>query len=387
MKIGHPFVIFLIHNNELLSNVQKLQYLKSNIEGDADSLLKSTTITEDNYAEAWKKFTDRYEHKRYIVDCLLSNFLNQPRVQHENHKDIKTLIDKSSEIIQGLRLQGVPVAQWDVIIVHIIVSKLDPETHKQWELKQKKDELATFANLQAFLESRWQSLEMIQQSHSNDHIQDNSKNGNKDNTSSYKFSDKNRSSSKVKCFLCSEIDHKLNKCPKYNKLSVDKRTQFIKVNKLCFNCLSNGHASFNCISQSGCRDSSSKHHTSIHTENKIGSSSSPRINQQKSNASDSTIIKRSNTTVSTTKDSEKRVLLATAIVYILNGDTIPVKALIDQGSENNVILESLIKKLHLTKTLDLSSILGVGETPVETGNSAVNIRITSCIDNTFSLEL
>lgn len=111
----------LIHTNDLLSNVQKLQYLKSNIQGDAENLLKSITITEDNYADAWKKLTDRYEHKRYIVDCLLNNFFNQARVQGENHKDIKSLIDKSSEIIQSLKLQGVPVAHWDVIIGIIII--------------------------------------------------------------------------------------------------------------------------------------------------------------------------------------------------------------------------------------------------------------------------
>lgn len=121
----HDLFHSLIHTNESIDDVQKLQYLRSSVINEAETLIKSIPITEANYAEAWKRLKDRYNHKRFIVDSLLKSFFSQPKLMQESHIDIKILIDKSSETIQGLKLQGVPVDQWDVILVHVVVSKLD----------------------------------------------------------------------------------------------------------------------------------------------------------------------------------------------------------------------------------------------------------------------
>ena len=42
------------------------------------------------------------------------------------------------------------------------------------------------------------------------------------------------------CWLCSK-DDKLAECNQFETLSVDERLRLVKVNKLCFNCLSNSH--------------------------------------------------------------------------------------------------------------------------------------------------
>lgn len=123
----------LIHNNKSISNVTKLHFLKKNVQGNAHSLIKALNVTEANYVEAWKKLTERYDHKKFIVDSLLKSFFTQPRVHKENHADIKQLIDRSLEIVQGLQLQGIRVDHWDAILVHVIALKLNAETHKQWE--------------------------------------------------------------------------------------------------------------------------------------------------------------------------------------------------------------------------------------------------------------
>lgn len=91
----------LIHTNQTLEKVQKLHYLKCNVEGEAKNLLKSLTITKANYDEAWVRLTARYDHKRFIVDNLLKSFINQPKVHSENSMDIKELIDRSSQIMQS----------------------------------------------------------------------------------------------------------------------------------------------------------------------------------------------------------------------------------------------------------------------------------------------
>ncbi|XP_063923051.1 uncharacterized protein LOC135137358 [Zophobas morio] len=53
-----------IHNNESLPPVDKFQYLLSCLSGEALNLIKSLTLSEDNYPIAYKILTDRYDDKR-----------------------------------------------------------------------------------------------------------------------------------------------------------------------------------------------------------------------------------------------------------------------------------------------------------------------------------
>lgn len=43
-----------IHENTQLSNLQKLQYLKTSVVGAANKLIKGFSITESSYKEAWE---------------------------------------------------------------------------------------------------------------------------------------------------------------------------------------------------------------------------------------------------------------------------------------------------------------------------------------------
>lgn len=377
----------LIHNNNSISDVQKLHYLKTNVQGDAESLLKSITVTEANYKEAWKKLTERYDHKRFIVDSLLKSFFNQHKITSENHKDIKQLIDKSSEIIQSLKIQGIPVGHWDAILIHVIVSKLDPETHKEWGLKQKKDDLPKYKELEEFLRLRWQSLEMIvteSEVKSQPGVQRTQSFGSK-SASFLSTTEHNNRKSITKCFYCQDSSHKIISCSRYSILNTSDKINFIKSNRLCFNCLASGHSSSNCTSIGRCKICKSKHHTIIHNENK----NSTVNNSQSNSNSTETANKTTVTAVNSTNASNKRVLLATAIVFVYSssGEKYPAKTLIDLGSDNTVIVGKLATKLGLTKVPDHSKIRGLGDTEVSTRNSSVKFRISSHVDSTFSTEI
>lgn len=378
--------VSMIHNNKSISSVQKLHYLKSNVKGDADTLLKSIPVTEANYETAWKKLIGRFDNKRFIVDSLLKNFFGQPKVLTENHKDIKQLIDKSSEIIQSLKVQGIPVAQWDAILVHVVVSKLDSATHKEWGLLQKKDELPKYKDLEEFLRLRWQSLEMIVGEEeaslpSNVPVQHGVKRtqsfGDRSRTSWSTMDQLGRNSS-ARCFYCQDASHKIINCSGYGNLDSTGRINFIRNNRLCFNCLASGHSSSNCTSNGRCRICNNKHHTSIHTENR-----------NYSGQSSSTAMKTTATAINSENSLDKRVLLATAVVYIYasSGEKYPAKALLDLGSDNSVIKEKLAKKLGLTQKPEDLTIRGLGDVEVSTRNSAVSFQISSHIDPTLTIDI
>ena len=79
----------------------------------------------------------------------------------------------------------------------------------------------------------------------------------------------------LRCWLCSK-DHKIAECNQFVTLSVDERLRLVKINKLCFNYLSNSHMISNCKSKVFCRVDNCKkrHHTLLHSVNECNNSNS-----------------------------------------------------------------------------------------------------------------
>lgn len=50
----------LVHDNAVLTNVQKLLFLKNSVSGAALRLIASLIVTDSNYAVAWKIINDFY---------------------------------------------------------------------------------------------------------------------------------------------------------------------------------------------------------------------------------------------------------------------------------------------------------------------------------------
>ncbi|VVC31751.1 Aspartic peptidase domain,Protein of unknown function DUF1759 [Cinara cedri] len=58
----------LVHENEGLTKVKKLHYLKMSASGEASKIIKNLKTLELNYASVWKIITERYDNKRFKTD-------------------------------------------------------------------------------------------------------------------------------------------------------------------------------------------------------------------------------------------------------------------------------------------------------------------------------
>ena len=65
---------------------------------------------------------------------------------------------------------------------------------------------------------------------------------------------------KAKCVYCDSNDHNISECDKLKEVS--ERREFLKTNKLCYNCAGKGHGVGACKSRS-CRNCEDRHHTSL----------------------------------------------------------------------------------------------------------------------------
>lgn len=384
--------IALVHNNSSLSAVQKLHYLKNSLQGEAECLLKHIPITVNNYEQAWELLKERYNNKRIIVNSLLNKLLTQRKIPTQTANNIKTLLDTTCECLNSLKNLNVSTDSWDPLIIFLVVQKLDPESHREWEVhayQDNLDELPTWNNLVKFLQTKYRTLELIAPSARE-------KSYKKREYTVHHVSTSTPTANKLKgCTICHE-NHRLYHCGEFIKMDPMKRCQHVVSNNLCFNCLAPGHLARVCRLNTSCRVCHKRHHSLVH-QPMPGISTNSTIqpdniqahhlhveNQEQVDKECKTHVELSShfTTDAST------ALLATALVPVrdeFNHVTI-LRALVDQGSQATFISERAAQLLRLKRQPVHGTISGVGSTETAV-NHAAHIEILSKHDDSFKLKV
>lgn len=379
--------VSLVHNNNSLSKVQKLHYLKSSTGAEAEVLLKHIQVTEANYEQAWEVLKTRYGNKRMIVNSLLKKMFSQRRLFSQTANQLKCLLDTTNQCLNDLKNQNISTDSWDPIIIFLITQKLDPESHRSWEEHAYKDnsqELPTWNDLANFLQSKFRTLELITPP-----VQSREKILKPKEYTVHlttEAANKNRS-----CLLCNDT-HTLSHCKGFTKMEPTERSQFVRDKKLCYNCLAPRHSAKKCRLQMLCRVCHKRHHTLLHQSGNLTSDTSKQVDVEAhhiqiegdcKNVASSNVVYASHHVTSTST-----ALLATALVPIKGetGCTTMLRALVDNGSQATLITERAAQILNLKKIHVEGKITGVGSTTTAI-KYATEIKILSRYDETINMKI
>ncbi|XP_028157884.1 uncharacterized protein LOC114351044, partial [Ostrinia furnacalis] len=355
--------ISLVDRNNTISGVQKLHYLKTSVTGEAELLLRHIQINEANYTQAWETLKRRYSNKRLIVTSLLKRMFSQKKLTSQNPSHIRSLIDTTSECLNSLKNMNIRTDDWDPLINYLVVQKLDTDTHKEWEehvSNQGSEELPTFESLKMFLESKFRTLELVQQpTSSKERI-----------VRSYHTSG---AATEKTCPLCEET-HTLSHCKDFGKMEPEQRSEFVKSKYICYNCLVPGHRVIACRLLTKCRLCQRRHHTLLHSKRSNDASGpterndtkQPKVlhaNVDEESESGEEINLAVMTSQTNTTHSTAVALLATALVECKSedGHTTVLRALIDPGSQGCFISERAAQTIRARRYPVKGSIVGVGE--------------------------
>lgn len=232
--------ISMIHNQLDLNNIEKLQYLKSAVTGEAENKIKHISITDGNYDRAWNLLQSAFSDKRLIISRHLSLLLRLPVQEKESAEGLRRLADEAQQHLESLKTLEVNLNE--EIVVQILEEKLHKLTAEKWEEILKRD---TFPKLEEMFEflykvasrlskrDRDKAEHTLQTSASNKPSPQSNNKINSRKTTRQAFLLKTGKS----CPICIENQHPVYRCEKFRSFSIPRRIQAARDASLCLNCL------------------------------------------------------------------------------------------------------------------------------------------------------
>ncbi|XP_063981076.1 uncharacterized protein LOC135164549 [Diachasmimorpha longicaudata] len=228
---------------------------ESCLKEEAEEIISSLELTEENYEVALQLLKDRYDNKRVIIQKHVRALMDLPTIGKESALELRKFIDAMSMHLRALKSLGQPSDTWETLLIHSFTAKLDRVTHQEWEKSVTGTEKPTMKEFTSFLEKRCQILQVASINLDNKSVPPSKLN----NVKKQVFAVVQSSDG---CAIRKD-SHKVYMCDSLKNLSIKDRFEKVKSSKLCFNCLKVGHSNSDC-KWSGCKKCGKKHNTLLH---------------------------------------------------------------------------------------------------------------------------
>lgn len=359
----------LIIANKTINDIQRMQYLKSVVSGEAERAINNLDICEENFDKAWYILESRFNNRQAIIDKHLRGLINMEPLHVESGQRLRRLQDSFKEYVALLD----KVSQSELLI-HIMKSKLSDESRTKYEEQRSEDE--TLEKFFDFLNQRCRVIESKDD--------DKSKRGFKNQ----KFK-REAVQIKADCSCCSG-NHPIFFCEKFKEMKINERKEVVRQKALRLLCLRPNHNAAECTYKKMCPTCNKRHNGLLH----YGDANEPKRNEPKS-------FKRALMAVTSeeveevehmvacpvTRVSKKReVFLATALVRVRtsNGWSEPLRAMIDGGATGSFCADHVVTGLNLKRRANSVQITGIDEIATGSSLGSVDINFTARYPTSFN---
>lgn len=371
-----------VHKNKHLSNVEKFNYLKCKLQGEAKRAISGITLSNDNYKLAVNILEERFGNKQDMIDLHYNEMINLFPAMNRT-ASLRDFLDKVKRHLRSLEVLNQDVNQ-DVFI-SIVKSKLPEEVLLQLEIQKGAQEKWTITNLCDKLKDYVIAREKSCVVERPRNVKQQPQNVSKFNSSTWQnkpflfkrngynnkpplvsaealvvsTGDKRGTTYFDKCRYCGER-HWSDECKKYQTIDERKR----KLKGCCFNCLREGHSSKECKRSKLCVhcNETNLHHrslcpkkfklksTSVHLSEELGVNSYSDIEFSDGRIQQNSLQIRSSKEENVLITSSEMVLMQTAKTDVRNTENSykqTTRVLFDSGSQRTYISQGLAQRLKL----------------------------------------
>ena len=107
-----------IHTNESLNDIEKLNYLRTYLEGPAAATIAGLALTKENYATAVELLRDRYGNKQMIISSHMDSMLKIPRVVSAlGIEQVRMVYDKIEINVRSLQALGIKSEMYGSLLI------------------------------------------------------------------------------------------------------------------------------------------------------------------------------------------------------------------------------------------------------------------------------
>ena len=117
-----------VHQNPRLNEVEKFNYLKSLLQGQAANSISGFSLTGENYKDAIRLLTYRYGNKQVLISAHMEGLLKLPAATSMNEtKKLRDIYDKLESHVRSLHNIGINSETYGSFLSPVIMSKIPEE--------------------------------------------------------------------------------------------------------------------------------------------------------------------------------------------------------------------------------------------------------------------
>ena len=116
-----------VHNNPMLDGVQKFNYLRAQLQGDAARVIAGLPLTSVNYNNAMSLLTERLGQPHKIINAHMQALLDIANPA-SSLSSLQLFYDTIEGHIRGLAVLGKPEESYGALLIPIVLGKLPIDT-------------------------------------------------------------------------------------------------------------------------------------------------------------------------------------------------------------------------------------------------------------------
>lgn len=150
----------LVHNNSRLSPINKFQYLRVSLRGDALAVISEFTFAPENYPLAFEALKQRYYNKRRLASLYMKKVTSFSPLSNSSHKELQRFIATFENNFAALDKLEIPDLL-DYFKLQLSLNALDPGSRRGFEDKHSSTSFPSYDDLIKFVTNRSKTAEMM----------------------------------------------------------------------------------------------------------------------------------------------------------------------------------------------------------------------------------